>query len=97
MAVPTVANAIAGIPLGFQQITASGGAQPLTPPTGATMAVLVPAGAAISWRDDGTPPTLTIGMQLAIAAQLNYAGTLSKFQLIGTSGAGNVINVSYYG
>jgi hypothetical protein len=83
-------------PLGYQQITASSSAQGLTVPTGATMMVISVETANIRWRDDGVPPTASVGMPIAAgAAPYEYFGTLSAFQIIAQTGS-PVVNIAYY-
>jgi len=51
--------------------------------------------AGVRWRDDGTAPTASVGMPLAVGVPLQYDGDLTKIQFIQQS-AGSIINVSYY-
>lgn len=81
--------------LGYQQITSLSSATNLTVPAGATLAVIVPESFAVRWRDDGTAPTGSVGMPLAIATVLSYDGDLRRVQFIEQS-AGAKLNVSYY-
>lgn len=82
-------------PLGYQQITSLSSATNLTPPTGATVAAINVATAAVSYRDDGVAPTSTVGMPLAVNTNFIYQGSLTAIQFIqATSGA--VLNVTYY-
>jgi hypothetical protein len=64
----------------------------LSPPANARFA-LITVSAGMTWRDDGTAPTSTLGLALptGIAPWL-YAGDLTAIQFFGT---GNV-NLSYY-
>lgn len=88
-------------PLGFQQLdaTALAAAHALTPPTGAQVAVLsvVGANSGVSWRDDGTDPTASVGqIILATAPQpYEYWGDLAAIKFILTANT-PVLNVSYY-
>jgi len=82
-------------PLGYEQITSISAAKGLTPPTGATIALIEAEAQAVRYRDDGTDPTTTVGMPVAVGTSFWYAGTLSAIQFIEqTSGA--ILNVSYY-
>ena len=81
--------------LGYQQITSLSSATNLTVPAGATLAVIIPEAFAVRWRDDGTAPTNSVGMPLAIATVLSYDGDLRRVQFIEQS-AGAKLNVSYY-
>lgn len=83
------------VPLGYQQITSLSAAAGLTVPDGATSAVIVAEAQAVRYRDDGTAPTATVGIPLAVAAVLQYTGTLSAIKFIEqTSGA--KLNISFY-
>ncbi len=81
--------------LGYQQITSLSAATALTVPTGATTAVIVAEAQAVRYRDDGTDPSASVGMPMAVAFVLTYTGPLSKIKFIEqTSGA--KLNISYY-
>lgn len=93
----TVSDAIM-TPLGHQQITAAtlATAQTLTVPTGAVYALIQAAsstGVKVRWRDDGTAPTASIGMQLG--SDMWYCGNLAAIQFI-REAAGVTLEVSYY-
>lgn len=81
-------------PLGYQQITVSA-LSSLTVPTGATIAYISVETAAVRYRDDGTAPTATVGMPVAIGQQLTYSGNLAAIQFIAQTGT-PVLDVSYY-
>lgn len=81
--------------LGYQQITSLSASTALTVPTGATLAIVIPESQAVRWRDDGTAPTGSVGMPLAIATMLSYDGDLSRIRFI-EQAASAKINVSYY-
>lgn len=85
-------------PLGYQQITTVSAATALTVPTGAKEAIITVEGQAVRYRDDGTDPTATVGMPLAVTGTgqpLDYTGTLSAIKFIEqTSGA--KLNILYY-
>lgn len=95
---PLVVKADVGLryaPLGYQQITSMGTAQSLTVPAGATSAIITAEAQAVRYRDDGTAPTATVGMPVAVAVQLQYTGALANIQFIEqTSGA--KLNILYY-
>ena len=89
---------------GYQQITNLSASTALTIPTRSnqtgvagtpTVAVIIPTGAAVRWRDDGVAPTATIGMPLASDGVLIYDGDLTRIRFIQQS-ANGVLNVSYY-
>ena len=81
--------------LGYQQITSLSAATALTVPAGATLAVIVPESYAVRWRDDGTAPTGSVGMPLAIGTTLSYDGNLKNIRFI-EQAASAKLNVSYY-
>lgn len=82
--------------LGFQQITSLATSTALTVPTGAKFAQVNVAGTGgVSWRDDGTAPTASIGMQVATSTTFNYTGSLSAIRFI-LSSLSPVLNISYY-
>ena len=87
-------------PCGYQQITSISTAKSLTVPTtcGATPVTLarIPIEAqAVRYRDDGTAPTASVGMPMAVAASLDYTGALTKIQFIEQT-SGGIVNVSFY-
>lgn len=83
--------------VGYQQITATGSAQSLTVPAGATSAEICVSTAAVRWRDDATDPTTSVGMPIAAATWpcKFYTGPLQAFRFIAVSGS-PVLDVSYY-
>lgn len=87
---------LADRPLGYQQITSLAASTALTVPAGCTRAVVVATAQAVRWRDDGTAPTATIGMPLAVNVQQEFTGGLSAIRFIEQT-ASAVLNISYYG
>jgi hypothetical protein len=81
--------------LGYQQITSLSAAAGLTPPQGATLALIVPETQGIRWRDDGTNPTASVGMPVAAGSYLSYDGDLNRIKFIEQTASAK-INVSYY-
>jgi len=79
----------------YQQINSLSAATGLTPPQGATMALIVAETQGVRWRDDGTNPTASEGMPIAAGAYLNYDGDLNRIKFIEQT-AGAKLNVSYY-
>jgi hypothetical protein len=69
-------------PLGYQQITSLSSSTALTIPTGATYAIICAETQAVRFRDDGSAPTSSIGMPLAVGACLTYDGNLSLLRFI---------------
>lgn len=81
--------------LGYQQITSLSSAAGLTPPPGATMALIVAETQGVRWRDDGTNPTASVGMPIAAGAYLNYDGDFNRVKFIEQTASAK-LNVSYY-
>ncbi|TBR39271.1 MULTISPECIES: hypothetical protein [Dyella] len=84
------------VPLGYQQITATGTAFTLTPPTNARLARIGAEAQVLRWRDDGTAPTATTGQRITAGTEIEYVGNLAAIRLIAET-AGAIANVSYYG
>jgi hypothetical protein len=82
-------------PLGYQQITVLTAATHLTPPAGATYAVITVEGAAVRYRDDGVAPTATVGMPIAMGGTTTYSGPLAAIEFI-QQAATATLDVSYY-
>jgi len=82
-------------PMGFQQLTGLSSAKGLTVPPGARLAVINCATQAITWRDDGTAPTASVGMYLPVNEPFVYSGNLNQLQFIEVT-ASAVVNISYY-
>ena len=87
---------------GYQQLTvdsSKGLTVPVQAPDGLNakpvFALIVAEGAAVRWRDDGTAPTASVGMPLAIGVPLQYDGDLNKIRFIQQAATG-IINISYY-
>lgn len=84
-------------PLGYQQFTVDGAAMGLPDiPAAANYAIFVCVTEAVNWRDDGTAPTASTGMPLAVSTYYTFAQRpLSSVQLIAQSSSATC-NVSYY-
>lgn len=82
--------------LGYQQITDLSSSTTLTVPSGSTLAVIQCTAQNVRWRDDGTAPTATVGMQLAPGDYFFYTGELSNIRFI-EEAASAVLNISYFG
>lgn len=88
---------------GYQQITTLTASVGLTIPARApdglnakpVFALIIAEGAPVRWRDDGTAPTSTVGMPLAVGVPLQYDGDLTKIRFIQQSASG-ILNISYY-
>lgn len=91
--------------MGYQQITSLSAATGLTVPTiipnggglsqKPTIALITPEAQAVRWRDDGTDPSATVGMPLAVGVTLQYDGDLSRIKFFEQTSAAK-LNVSYY-
>lgn len=90
--------------LGYQQITSLSASTGLTVPekdpvTGEkvkpTRAIIIPETQAVRWRDDGTAPTSSAGMPLAVGQALEYDGDLTRIRFIEVTSSAK-LNVSYY-
>jgi hypothetical protein len=89
--------------IGYQQITALSAAAGLTVPTTdksgnkqqPTFALIVAESKDVRWRDDGTDPTASVGMPLAVGVPLQYDGDLTSIKFIETSASAK-LNISYY-
>lgn len=83
--------------LGYQQITSLSASTALTIPTGAdpSFCIVVAQTQGVRWRDDGTAPTASIGMPLAVGQALQYDGDLRKIRFIEQT-ASAALNISYY-
>lgn len=89
--------------IGYQQITSLSSAAGLTVPTNdksgnkqqPTFALIVAEGKDVRWRDDGTAPTTSVGMPLAVGVPLQYDGDLTNIKFIETAASAK-LNISYY-
>jgi hypothetical protein len=84
-------------PLGYQQLTSITAAVGLTLPAGTERVILQAEAQNVRWRDDGTPPTATVGnLLIPGAVPLVLDGyDITKVEFIqATSGA--ILNVSAY-
>ncbi len=82
-------------PLGYQQITSLSSAVGLTVPDNARYAIIQPQTQNVRWRDDGTDPSATVGMNLVVGNDLPYTGDLAAIKLIEVA-ASAALNISYY-
>lgn len=84
------------VPLGYQQLTSIAASTALTVPAGATCALLQAEGQIVRLRDDGTAPTASVGVELAVGAvPFPYCGALSAILVIQAT-SGGILNVLYY-
>jgi hypothetical protein len=88
---------------GYQQITTLTASTALTVPprdpnglnAEPVLALIVAEGAPVRWRDDGTAPSATVGMPIAVGVPFQYDGDLTKIRGRQQSASG-ILNVSYY-
>jgi hypothetical protein len=84
-------------PKGYQQLTSLATAQGLTVPEKAVLALVQIEGTRpVRWRDDGTDPTASVGIQVSGNTSFWYVGDLQSVKFI-EENAGVIVNVSYYG
>jgi hypothetical protein len=93
-------NGLQVVPLGYCQLSTVSSSTSLSScaggiPARATRAVISAEAQAIRYRDDGTAPTATVGMPLAVAQLLVYTGSLSKMLIIEQTASAKV-NVLFY-
>lgn len=82
-------------PLGYQAIAPTTSTA-LTVPNGATHALIRTEVQDVRWTDDGTVPTLTVGMVLMIEdPAMWYAGDLHALLFFNDT-AGALVKISYY-
>lgn len=85
-------------PLGYQQLTSLSASTALTVPAGARTAIIeadTVAAKIVRWRDDGSAPTATVGMELAVGSTVVYTGNLANLRFIEVAASAK-LNVSYY-
>ena len=85
-----------GRSLGYSQLTfATAGS--LTIPAGTMYAIVIAVTQAFRWRDDGTAPTATVGMPLAVGVERRFESSdLARLQFIEQAATGQ-LNVTFYG
>lgn len=84
-------------PLGYVQITSLAAATALTVPAGAVLALIVPEGQNVRWRDDLIDPTASVGQPLGVGEELQYtAAGLASLKFI-EQAASAKLNVTFYG
>jgi hypothetical protein len=82
-------------PCGYQRIAAFSTLQSLTIPPNGRWAIIIPSTNAVRYRDDGTNPTATVGMPIAVGQPLEYSGDLTTFKVIPQSGSAT-LDIVYY-
>lgn len=87
------------VPKGYQQITNTmlTTVMSLTPPAGATMALIQNNGVQpVRYRDDGVDPTASTGHRITTDDILSYSGNLGALRLVRETD-GVVLDILYYG
>jgi hypothetical protein len=69
----------------YAQETSLGTAVTLTPPTGAKSCQIQADGASVRYRQDGTAPTISVGMLLADGDDTILAGHINQIKVIAVS------------
>lgn len=88
-------------PLGYCQLTSIAASTQLSActggiPAGAKIADIIVEAQAIRYRSDGTAPTTTVGMPLAVGANKTFTlSDLSQIRVIAQT-AGAIVNVEFY-
>ncbi|TAJ97158.1 MAG: hypothetical protein EPO41_03970 [Reyranella sp.] len=80
---------------GYEKITGLSAAKPLTVPSGARAALVVPEGGAVRFRDDGTDPDASTGFPIAEDQPFEFSGNLRSVKLIQKSST-VTLHVYYY-
>lgn len=83
------------IPVGYQQIGSLDSIKGLSPPQGARVALIQGLSQDVRWRDDGTDPTVSVGIQLTAGRDMLYTGDLVQIKFI-EEAASAELNVAYY-
>ncbi len=89
-------KALGYIACGYQQITTITTSTALTVPSSASWAMIQCEAQPVRWRDDGTAPTATVGMMMAVGDILTYDGTKLAALAFIESTVGAKLNISYY-
>jgi hypothetical protein len=92
-------SGIRRVACGYQQLTVTT-VQSLTIPvkcgSNPSLVVIKAEAQAVRYRDDGTAPTATVGMPVAVTdTPISYEGTISALQFISQTGSG-VVNAIFY-
>jgi hypothetical protein len=82
---------------GYEQLTGNAAANGLKAvPANCRFALIQVEGQPVRWRDDGTNPTIAIGMRLLPTGEgMRYMGDLKSLRFIEEAASGTV-NVTYY-
>lgn len=89
-----------GDSLGYEQITGLSTAKGLTLPASSSnlkFCQIQAESQAVRYRDDGTSPTATVGMMLAVGQLLEYDASNVKALKFIEQAASAKLNVTYYG
>ena len=82
--------------LGYQQIVGLAASTALTVPAGTSYALVIAEAQAVRWRDDGTAPTASVGMPLAVGVEEKFSSSsFASLRFIQQTATAN-LNVAYY-
>lgn len=83
---------------GQQQLTSLSSSTALTVPSNASSAIVTPETQAVRWRSDGTAPTASVGMPIAVGVSVTFSGRdeIIALRFIEQTSAAK-LNVAYYG
>lgn len=95
-AVPTTTTPVGTTPLGYRQVTNVSASTALpTVPSDATVATVIPDGAGVRLRKDGTAPTASVGMPVPVGGGVTlYGAEIAAARFIQQS-AGAILNIEY--
>lgn len=85
-------------PAGFVQLTSLATAAGFSAnqiPDNAKVVMIQAESQTVRWRDDGTNPTTTVGMNLVAGDMLVYSGTMSAIKFIEVSASAK-LNCTFY-
>lgn len=82
-------------PLGYQRLISITASTALTVPDGTTEVRLQAETKPIRWRDDGSPPTASVGSYIPAGKSIKYLGDASAIRVFGEDSTA-ILHVSYY-
>lgn len=84
--------------IGYTQVTDLSAAVTITPPTGATIAVVQVNAGVVRYRRDGVDPTGTVGMlAYATAPPTTFYSPFTNLKFIQNTGSTASLNIEWYG
>jgi len=82
-------------PLGYQRLVSITTSTALTVPDGTTEIRLQAETKPIRWRDDGSPPTASVGNYIPAGKSIKYLGDVSAVRVFGEDSTA-ILHVAYY-